>query len=342
VVLSAVGTGIYFCFQFTLPFLTPLTMAIVLSILAAPLHRRVERKLKSSAMAATLTLTAVAFMVVVPLTFLIAGMVQEAAAGALSIHSKIDAGVLEQTLAAHPKIAALVARGIHYMEASSLASRVASWLTGASGYLVTGSVTQFLGALLTFYLLFYFLRDWRQAAPWAQRFLPFTEAEIETIFDRAADAVRAIIYGTAIMGVLKGVLGGIFFAVAGLPAPLFWGIVMGLLAILPVVGTGLIWIPATLVLALNGDWITAVVLAGAFIAILPLDTIVYPVLVGNRIRFHTVVVFISAAGGLIVFGPIGFILGPLIVAITFALWDVAYARYHSYEVVAARRQPPFL
>ena len=326
-IFAVAAAALYLCAQLVLPFLTPLVLALVLAILAAPLLRIIERRIKIPSLAATIVLLIVCAIVLVPLTPLIVQLVQDAAAGAVSVRAKIDAGLIQQTLSAHPTIAAFAERVLGYVDASGVAGAAARWLTDVSANFVRGSVTQFAGMLLIVYLLFYFLRDARLALDAARRFVPFTDAETDLLFMRIVDTVRAIVYGTVIMGVVKGVLGAAIFAAAGLPAPLFWGFVMGLFAILPVVGTGLVWIPAAVFLAADGRWLASILLTGAFGLIVVFDTFVYPVLVGNRLRFHSVVVFIAAAGGLIVFGPIGFILGPLIVAVSFTVRDILAARY---------------
>ena len=109
----------------------------------------------------------------------------------------------------------------------------------------------------------------------------------------------------------------------GLPAALLWGVVMALLAVVPVLGAFVVWIPAALFLALEGSWGRAVILIvwGA-VVVGGIDNLLYPMLVGNRLKMHTVLAFISLVGGLMLFGPSGLILGPVALTITTVLLEI--------------------
>ncbi len=318
--------GAYLCFKLALPFLTPLAVALALSILFTPFHNWVKRKVQKPALSAALSVLTIAVIVIVPVTLLVVQMVQEAANGAQLIRSEIDGGLFQKTLDAHPKIAPAVTWIVAQIDLPGLISGGASWLTNASTSLLQGSVVQFIGVLLTFYLLFYFLRDRHDALASLRTFLPFSDTETSKLFGRVVDTVYAIVFGTIITGTIQGVLGGLIFWAFALPAPLLWGMVMGLFAILPIVGTSMVWIPAAIFLALNGAWIKAAILTAAFVGISVLDTFLYPVIVGDRMKLHTALTFISAIGGLIVFGPAGFILGPVVVAVTLAVKEILHAR----------------
>jgi predicted PurR-regulated permease PerM len=113
----------------------------------------------------------------------------------------------------------------------------------------------------------------------------------------------------------------------GLPVPLVWGVVMGLLAVVPVLGAFVVWVPAALFLALTGSWGKAVILTvwgGVVISII--DNLLYPMLVGQRLKLHTVLAFVSVVGGLIVFGAAGLILGPVAVTATAVLLKIWRSR----------------
>jgi predicted PurR-regulated permease PerM len=113
----------------------------------------------------------------------------------------------------------------------------------------------------------------------------------------------------------------------GLPAPLLWGLIMGALAIVPVLGAFVIWIPAALFLALEGQWGRAVILAvWGTIVVGGIDNLLYPILVGNRLKLHTIPTFIAIVGGLIVFGASGVILGPVTLTATVLLLERWRAR----------------
>jgi predicted PurR-regulated permease PerM len=109
----------------------------------------------------------------------------------------------------------------------------------------------------------------------------------------------------------------------GLPAPLLWGVIMAVLAIIPYLGAFVVWVPAAIFFALEGSWGKALILtAWGGIVVALIDNLVYPILVGKRMRLHTVPVFLAMFGGLALFGASGLILGPVILAVTDALVDI--------------------
>ncbi len=189
---------------------------------------------------------------------------------------------------------------------------LATWLSTTAGSIVKGSVFQVIGFCLTFYLLFFSLRS----------LSPLSEAEMDRLFSRVGDTIYATIYGTLAVSAAQGLLGGLMFWWLGLSAPLLWGVVMALLAVVPVLGAFVVWIPAALFLALEDSWGKALILTvwgGAVVG--TIDNLLRPILVGNRLKLHTILAFMSVVGGLILFGPAGLILGPVILTVTTVLLE---------------------
>jgi predicted PurR-regulated permease PerM len=173
---------------------------------------------------------------------------------------------------------------------------------------------------ITLLALFFFFRDSEAAKRALRDLLPMTRRRAERILQRVADTVWATTYGTLVVASIQGLLGGLMFWWLGLPAPVLWGVVMGLLALVPVLGAFIVWVPAAVFLALEGSWGKALLLAtwGAIVIGL-VDNILYPSLVGGRLRLHTLVVFIAMVGGLSVFGAAGLFLGPALVTLALEL-----------------------
>jgi predicted PurR-regulated permease PerM len=200
-------------------------------------------------------------------------------------------------------------------------------LTNTATSFVRGSVMQLTGLLLTFYLLFYFLRDRHLALDSLRSLAPLSPAEMDRVFSRVTATIHATVYGTLVVATIQGTLGGLMFWILGLPAPLLWGLIMGLLAVIPVLGAFVIWIPAAIWLATQGMWGKALLLtAWGGIVVAGIDNLIYPILVGNRLHQHTLLTFISLVGGLIVFGSSGIILGPLSVTLTLLLLEIWHDR----------------
>jgi len=123
--------------------------------------------------------------------------------------------------------------------------------------------------------------------------------------------IGAVVYGTLVVALVQGSLGGAIFWYLDLPSPLLWGTIMALLAVLPILGAGIVWAPAAAFLALDGQWEKAMILVGwGAIVIGLIDNILLPILMRKRLHMHTVPVFIAAVGGLLAFGATGIVLGP--------------------------------
>jgi len=332
--------GLYLCYRLAAPFFTPITAAFILAILFSPLHRWVSQRIRPASVAALVSVMTVASVVMAVAALLVAQIMEEAAEGALLVRSAFEDGLIRQLLSEHPKFALLVQGVLDQVKAADLAANGASWLTDMSATMLRGSMLQLAGALLTFFLLFYFLRDRTDAAATLRSVLPFTDEETKILFGRIVDTVHATVFGMMITGTILGVLGGVIFAAVGLPAPFLWGLIMAVFAILPVLGIGMIWIPAAAWLALNAQWPEAVGLTAGFLCLTAADGVIYPYLVGNRLRLNTAVAFVAAIGGLIVFGPVGFILGPMVITLMLTLRDVLCMRLKAREATAAQPSPP--
>jgi predicted PurR-regulated permease PerM len=203
------------------------------------------------------------------------------------------------------------------LDFQSAVENLTSWATGMSAAFVSGSVWGLVTIIVTFYLLFYFLRDRGTVMAWVREISPLSSGEMDQLFDRIADTVEATIYGTLVVAAVQGILGGLIFWSLGLPSPVFWGLVMGLLAVVPLLGAFAVWVPAAISLTLSGDWSSALILtAWGTVVVGGIDNLLYPILVKAQLRLHTIPTFIAIVGGLIVFGASGLLLGPLIVTVT--------------------------
>lgn len=309
--------GVFLCVLIAWPFLGAITWALTLAILFAPLHERVEKLIKHPNTAALLSTAIVIIVVVVPAAFVIEHLITEAATGIQSLQSRVEGGELQALLDRHPALAPLGAWIDRQFDLPLIMSAVATWLSNLGAVFVKGSLLQVVEVFITFYLLFYFLRDRLAARAMIMAWLPLTKPETEHLLRRVAETIHATVYGTLAVAAVQGILGGLMFWALGLSTPLLWGLVMGLLSIVPVLGAFVVWIPAAILLLLEGSWIRGLILAAwGGLVVGSIDNVLRPMIVGNRLRLHTIPAFISIIGGLLLFGAPGFILGPLAATMT--------------------------
>lgn len=323
VLIVVTGAAVYLCYRLAEPFFPALAGTLALAVLFAPLHRWIESKLGRPNLSAAISILVIAIAVVVPATFVADRLVGEATRVAETMKATVESGEWRRAFETRPRIAP-VGRWIdQYLNLPGMLQTVASWLTDIASTLVRGSILQLIGVVLTFYMLFYFLRDRGAALASIRSHSPLAAADMNRLFGEILDTVRATVYGTFAVAAVQGVLGGLMFWWLGLPGPLLWGIVMGLLAVVPVLGAFVIWIPAAIFLALEGSEGKALLLAiWGTVVVGGIDNLLYPMLVGSRLKMHSVVALISIVGGLIVLGPSGLILGPVTFTATRVLLEI--------------------
>lgn len=327
IILSLATLGIYLCYLLAIPFLAPLIWALVLAITCLPMHKLIELRIGNSNIAAMISVVLILVLVVVPVTLIAQQLISETANGAAYLENEFRSGDWRQPLISSPALS----RGAVWIEQqfnlADTAGGLANWLTAKGTAIFKSSVSQLINVVLTFYMLFFLLRDRKRAMATLLEFSPLSEMETTYVAGRFVETIHATVFGTVIIAVVQGSLGGLMFWWLGLPLPLLWGTIMAALAIVPVLGAFVIWIPAAVYLALEGKWTSALILAawgGGVVA--SIDNILYPSLVGNRLKLHTLLALVASFGGLIVFGASGLILGPAVITVTMALLDILKKR----------------
>ncbi|MGQ0620618.1 MAG: AI-2E family transporter [Panacagrimonas sp.] len=339
VLMLATAFAIYLCYRLAVPFLPALAWALALAVLFTPFQRWLETRFKHHSLAALVAVLMIGLMVVVPAVFVGQQLVVQAANGAALIEKNVESGQWRRALESQPLVAPLAERIERQLDLPGIVRTLTTWLSTFAGSIVKGSVFQVIGFALIFYLLFFFLRDRHAALQSLRALSPLTETEMDRLFDRVGDTIYATVYGTLAVSIVQGLLGGLMFWWLGLPAPMLWGVVMALLAIVPVLGAFVVWIPAALLLALEGSWGKALILVvWGILVVGTIDNLLRPVLVGNRLKLHTVLAFISVVGGLILFGPAGLILGPVVLTVTLVLLEIWQRRTTAEAVIRVEPQ----
>jgi predicted PurR-regulated permease PerM len=320
-ILTAAVIGL--CFLLLAPFTAPLTWALVLAIIAWPLHARIRRWVKHPSLAAALSLLLIMVTLLAPLAFVASQIGREALSNVETVKDGLEDGRWRKAIERNARIAPVLEWVEREVRLQDHVTRLSEQVGRRAAQFVSGSFYVVTGWLITLFLLFYFLRDRRQILASLRGYVPMAKSDADRLFHEMRDAIYAIVYGTLMVALLQGFLGGLMFWWLGLPAPLLWGSVMAFLAILPIIGAAIVWIPAALFLLLEGSWEKALVLtAWGGIVVALIDNLIHPILVKNRLQLHTVPVFLAILGGLIIFGSAGIVLGPVLLAMMTFLLDL--------------------
>jgi predicted PurR-regulated permease PerM len=323
VLIAVTALAFLLCYLFLEPFIPVLAWALALAIVARPVHAAIAARIRNADVAAGLAVGLVALLIFLPALFVLSQLVQETAAGAQRIQAETREGQLLERTEGLPGVGPLVHWFRDNVDTGSALQQLVAALTSSASHLVAGTIWSVVQVLLILFTLYFFFRDRDTALGTLRSVMPLSDRETDQVFARVADTIHATLYGNLVVALIQGTLGGLIFWWLGLPAPLLWGTVMAVLAVVPNLGAFVIWVPAALFMALDGQVGRALILAAwGAIAIGLIDNLLYPYLVGQRMRLHTLAVFYAILGGVLLLGASGVVLGPVILAVTLALVDV--------------------
>ncbi len=337
VLLLVLGVTILFL-QVTWPFLKPLLLGALLAGLFRPLYRWMTLVLRGrKSLAAALTLLLLFVLVAGPISAFIGVVVKQA----IGISNDAIPWVKEHlgsatAFNAHdwlvqrfPSLAAYVPQQEQIADsAAKIAKATGAYLVAGATNLTAGTATFLLNLFVMLYAMFFFLRDGRRILEKIFYYIPLDHEDEQRLLERLTSVTRATIKGTLVIGMIQGALAGIGFSVAGLDGAAFWGTIMAVLSVVPGIGAALVWVPAVIYLFIVGKTLTAVLLLAWCAAVVgTVDNVLRPRLVGKDAKMPDLLILIGTLGGLFLFGPIGFIIGPLVCGLFLTVWDIYGATF---------------
>ena len=328
----------YLVYEITAPFLVPLAWSVVLAIFFYPLHQSLLKRLKPN-LAATVSTLAVTFLLIVPAIVVLFYTTKQA----------IDAGAKAQVVLQSPDKAMptqmldwVKAQLPDSMQDADLtdpvkrgAERVAGFLAAKVGALVKNIFAFFLDLFVLLFALFFMFRDGEEISQVMRHLLPFDADIQEDMMRESKELIFASVAVGLLIAAIQGALGGLAFTLVGIGTGIFWGVLMGFFSLVPVVGSALIWVPAAIWLALTGHvWrgLLILLICGGVAGVA--DNIVRPLLLRNRTHLNELLLFVSVLGGIEVFGLLGLVAGPTILAAAMGIFRV-YTQ-HRDNLEAAR------
>jgi len=346
--LAATAACLYLCWLMLMPFINVLAWATVLVVVFYPVHRRLVERTKRPSMSAMISCLLVIFVILLPLSLITLALVREASGAARGLQTYLSA-FLDPNSAFAGRIFGWFGNYVdmeqlrnpqsiqdHLQQVlGSVAQRTLGLVGGALGIVV-----QVFFIIFTMYYLF---RDGAKIVNGLPDVMPLERAQSEEVFSRTKDVISASVNGVLVIAAIQGALGAIAFFALQVPSALVWGVVMTFMSLIPMAGAFVVWIPAAIFLALTGHWVKALLLVvWGTLVIGTVDNFLRPKLVGEKTKLHELFIFFSVLGGLQVFGVLGLVLGPVVLAVTLALLDVM--RHVDRHAVAAAHEttPTFI
>ncbi len=317
-----------------LPFYGTLLWALIIAMQFRPLYKLLLPRLKErQSLAALLTLLVVFVLVLLPLALIAVALVEQAT----TLYDNLQSGAVDPAAYFRRMFNALPGwlhsplSSVGLTDFEDLQQRLADLLSDGSR-LMAAQVLRFgqdtfglmASLFVMLYLAFFLIRDGDELVATLRESVPLSPGHQAELANRFSTAVGATVRGTLVVAVIQGALGGLAFWFLGLPGALLWAVLMGFLSLLPAVGSAIVWFPVVLYFLSLGEIASAVGMAVWGVVVIGLvDNLLRPVLVGKQTRMPDWVVMITTLGGIAVFGINGFVLGPVIAAVFFAVWPLA-------------------
>lgn len=310
-------------FWLILPFWQAIAWGVALAVLVHPIHNRLNARF-SDAVSAGITTALTLLFIVLPLAAIGLAIYGEAnhvreqlssSAGTGDAQFSINTAITEVENFVQPKLDAM---GINMqVNLRESVERLVSSAVGNAPQIARSVVFGLLTFVFALLLVFFILRDGHRLRVPAEDLIPLPKERSGEIIRTIYDTIHATFYGIVLVALMQGTVLGITFWALGLPAPLLWGMACVVLCTIPFAGAPIIWVPAALLLAAQGEWIRAIVLVAVGVLVIGLiDNIFRPVIIGARVNLHPIAVFFAIFGGIVTLGAVGILVGPVLLSVS--------------------------
>ncbi len=327
-------------------FMLTIFLAALFAAITRPLYLELQRVFRGNApLASAATILVLLVLVIGPLALLASVVANEALRIASNVRPWIQARLAEPDLLDHalrrlpyidqvePIRAEILSKG------AELVGSIGTLLANALSAATRGTVVFFFDFFILLYTMFFFLKDGPRLLASAMSYLPLAEADKQRMLDKFTSVTRATLKGTVLIGSAQGILSGLAFWVVGIDGAIFWTTLMIVLSIIPGIGGALVWVPAVVLLVAQGALWRGLGLA-IFCALVvgSIDNVMRPWLVGRDTRMHDLMILFSTLGGLLAFGPSGFIVGPILAALFVTIWEIFGTAFR--DALPDQQSPP--
>ena len=343
--LFAIGVCTVVVLMVLAPFFSVMLLAVVASGLIRPSYRRLVGALNGRRRGAAILICVILLVVLLVPLYLIALEVSQEALGIYEMSTtQLTEGRLRDTLEQRQDRIEQANRMLEpfgltltidraYDLLATLGVRIGGFFYKSGVSLAKGLVRFVFGFVFWVLILYYLLVDGREFRTWIENTMPLPVDEQLLVAHRFMDMASSLVVGNGVAALVQVLIGGLTFFALGLHGAVLWGVVMAIFAFIPVVGISLVFVPFTVILLFAGETSRALML---FIPLAVVATVVEywlkPLLVGRRAQMHTLLVFLSLIGGAVVFGPVGLLLGPLMMTLFLTLAGIYRERYRPYLV----------
>jgi len=323
------------------PFISALLASVFLAYLFYPVYGWVKKKIKSENAAAIIVSIIVILLLLLPLFFVLNTLTREAYVSYLTSKQKLlTMGDFFKNCPDEKPLCGFINYIGDFLDEPKVKFHMQNTIEKVTSYIIDTasnlvfSIPRFvLNFFVMVFTLFYLFKDGPKVIGDLKRVLPLRDVYKRHLFDKFGKVTFAIVYGHMVVALIQGLLGGIGFFIFGVSSPVIWGIVMAFAALIPFIGTGIVWLPAALfklfsgISAGNSNEIIGGVLFILYgvILISSIDNVLRPKIISNKAKVHPVLILVGVLGGLYLIGTVGAVVGPLVLAL-FVTFVRAYER----------------
>jgi predicted PurR-regulated permease PerM len=316
------GIVAYVVWTMLSPFISALALSAIIVTICYPLHLRIVKKTpkQNETLAAFITTIFVGIVVIVPFVFIASSLVNEA----VSIYTLASEGEVgfEQSFVEIEQVVQKYAPTAE-LDAVEYIKQATTWLAGNVGAIFAGTASTVFLFFIAMIGSFYLFRDGKEFTKKLVSISPLPDSEDELILQRLSRAVRSVAMGTVLVALIQGTLTAFGFWVFGFERAILWGVIAAFGALIPGVGTTIVFLPAILYAVFTGSYVIAIGLAvWGMLAVGLIDNLLGPYLMSRGNSMHPFIILLSVLGGISVFGPIGFIVGPVVMSLFMVLLEL--------------------
>jgi predicted PurR-regulated permease PerM len=316
---------IYLCFLLVAPFISAIAFAVALAVATQGPFEWLRSRFNSRAAASAVAIALVIILILLPLGVLGTYIARTAVESINELRS--GESDWQSVINRQPQLRELVMWATENLDLQAQLQRLSETIASRAASILGRSIDIITQLAITLFVLFFLYRDGHAALRALPRLVPLSRDEMTRLQSRISTTIRATVNGSLTIALVQSLLAGIVYLVLGVPGTPLWASATFVAALVPVFGTALVWGPIAAYLMLTGAWTKAIILlAWGGVAVSSIDNILYPLLVGDTLRLHTVTTFFAIFGGIAMFGPVGLILGPLVLSITIVLLDIWWYR----------------
>ena len=322
-------------FMIIWPYLSYILLAIIIAYSLKPLYHVTLRKVKKEWLASTIMLIIVFLIIIIPSALLMTKLISQSYNALSNINNE---AIEKVSTRLSEMIGTQLDLTTSFLEATT---KLKDYVINQGLNIITSTIDIFIGIAIMFFVMYYLFKDGHEITENIKSVIPLKEKYREVLMGEIGIVTNAVIYGQLITGIIQGTLAGIGFFIFGIPNAVFWGFIMIILSFLPVIGAYLIYIPAGIIELINQHYVSGlgIIIYGSII-VSQIDNVIKPLIISKRAKLNPALVFIGVLGGLKVFGFIGFLLGPLILALLLVMLKTFKEDFKpSSELEDVKKQP---